>query len=234
MSDKKSPGPSTGGGIMGLLIRRPRWLRAICPSFITRLGWHFVDPDEWFNRNARANDPYPEIGEQSDYPARTDVLFGIVVPHNQHHKRYAAACRDLGAPYRFVDIISADWLDNVRAHPFDMLLVWPSVHLSVAKKMFDDRLRVIVEELRIPIYPGLKELDLYESKSRSAYCWRPTASRLPLTRVFYRLPEALEYASTVELPIVTKTDLGAGATAYASSANANLCCATSSGASARA
>ena len=203
------PATRSAGGLAGWLFRFGR-LRRLCPAFIKRLGWRLVDPEKWYEENSRTSDQYPDIGPQSEYPPRVDAMFGIATAHNNRHKRFAAACRDLGVPYRFVDITSSEWLDNVRAFPFDMLLVWPSVHLTVAKRMFDERLAVINEELGIPIYPSLKALWLYESKYRMTYWLAAHEVPQPHTRVFFRLAEAMDYADKVDLPIITKTDLGSG------------------------
>ena len=82
-----------------------------------------------------------------------------------------AACRDLRVAYRILDmdISGPDWIETVQNSGCDAFLVWPSVQLSVWEQMYDERLRIIVEDLGKIIYPEYKEIWFYESKRRMHY-----------------------------------------------------------------
>jgi glutathione synthase/RimK-type ligase-like ATP-grasp enzyme len=77
--------------------------------------------------------------------------------------------------------------------------------------MFDDRLRILSEELGRIVYPSVKECWLYESKLRARE-WLD-AHRLPHPRtwVFHDRGEAIRFARTAPLPIVYKTNSGGSA-----------------------
>jgi len=51
------------------------------------------------------------------YPAKVDVRLGIVKDFVQYHANYIGACRDLGVPYRLVDISGPDWIDRLEQEP---------------------------------------------------------------------------------------------------------------------
>jgi len=74
--------------------------------------------------------------------------------------------------------------------------------------MFDERLKVMVEEMRKTIYPTGNEVWLNESKLRMSY-WLE-ANNIPHTKtwVFYSHEQALKFAKYADLPLVVKHDMG--------------------------
>jgi len=113
--------------------------------------------------------------------------------------------------YELVDISGPDWIEVVKASACDAFLVWPSVQLSIWKQMYDERLRVMVDDLAKIIYPSYDELWLYENKRRMAYWLEAHGVPHAKTWVFYNRDEALSFAREAALPLVTKTALGARA-----------------------
>ncbi len=204
-------GPSRKSGWLTRFVGRSKGLRKLCPDFVKRLGYRVLDMEGVFSEIAATEDPHSDLEEVSSYQPKVDLTLGIVKESSNRHKRYALACKDLGVPYRMVDISGPDWLAEVRNCQCDGLFIWPSTHLAVVKRMYDERLRIIVEDLGIPIFPGLKELWFYESKRRMAY-WLE-AHDIPhcRTSVFYSQKDAMAHAGTTQLPVVTKTNFGAGA-----------------------
>jgi hypothetical protein len=153
-----------------------------------------------------------DVEEVSSYPGRFNVTCGIIKSFETQHYHIIDACRELGVPYRVIDISGPDWIEKIRKAECDVFLVWPVCFCTVWKQFYDERLRVIVEDLGRKLYPTYDELWMYESKRRMHYWLKSRGVPHPRTWVFYVRDEALEFARTAPLPIVVKTDLGAGAT----------------------
>ncbi|UCD49590.1 MAG: hypothetical protein JSW27_18915 [Phycisphaerales bacterium] len=160
----------------------------------------------WIARDPYANDP-PESSCDSEYP----YTLGIIKEFWHAHWPYIGACRELGVAYKVLDLSGPDWLTVVERSGCDAFLVWPSVQLSVWKRMFDERLRIMSEDLNCVLFPDYGALWLYESKRRMHYWLEGHGVPHAKTWVFYDLEEALAFADRVDLPIVYKTDLGSGA-----------------------
>ena len=106
----------------------------------------------------KAKDPYFNDPPYSTYDPVVPVKLGIIKEFWHRHTPYIAACRDLRVPYEVVDISGPDWLDRARKSECDAFLVWPSVQLSIWKQMYDERLKVLVEDLGKVVYPSYNEL----------------------------------------------------------------------------
>ena len=185
----------------------------LCPKPVKRFArrWFSHKYDAYNRRKWRAMDPFGDIEEVSTYPSKVDIRLGIIKEFAHSHKDYVSACRDLGVPYRVLDISGPDWVDVVRNSGCDAFLVRPSCELSIWKRMYDERLRVMVEDMGKIIYPSYDELWFYESKRRM--CWWLQAHDIPhpKTWIFYNCDEALTFARNTELPIIFKSDFGSGA-----------------------
>ena len=203
-------GPQDQGGFLARLAHAPGF-RRFFPKWFRRFGRLFVPHEAYMRQLWRLNDPYADAEEVSTCPARVDGRLGILTEITHSHKNYIGACRDLGVPYRLLDISAPDWVRVIRESDCAGFLVHPPSHLTIWKQMFDERLKVMVGDLGKTIYPSYNELWLYESKRRMAYWLEANDVPHPRTRVFYDLEEALESCRTVDLPIVVKSDLGSGA-----------------------
>ncbi len=89
---------------------------------------------------------------------------GILREPGHYHANYVAACRAMGISYKLVDIMRPDWLRAVQEANCDAYLVWPSGSQHVWKELYDERLKVMVGELGLLIFPTYDELWLWESK----------------------------------------------------------------------
>lgn len=153
--------------------------------------------------------PFPGIEEVSQYPGKVGVRLGIVKTYCYWHQYYAAACRELGVPYCTIDIERADWMAQVQASGCAAFLVWPTASLHIWKQMYDERLAILAGPSGKLVYPEPEAMWIYESKRRMHYWLASTGFPHPETWIFYNRDEAMAFAETAELPIVTKTDLGA-------------------------
>jgi hypothetical protein len=180
------------------------------PEPIKKFGRFFLPREEYSRQIWIAEDPYSDCPFESEYPGKFDVKFGIIREFTHMHKHYIAACRKLGVPYKLIDISGPDWLDNIRKSGCDAFLVWPSAYITIWKHMYDERLKIITEELGKTIYPSYDEIWFYESKRRMDYWMDANNIPQPGTWVFYEREKAVNFAEQVELPVVYKSDFGSG------------------------
>lgn len=158
-----------------------------------------------------SGNPYKGMPLVSSYHSKHEFTVGIVKEFCDMHLPYVASCRDLGVSYKVIDISSPDWLQKVRQSGCDAFLIPPSGLTSVWKQMYDERLRVITQELGKKIFPGYDSIWMYESKRRMHYWLGANGVPHPETWIFYDLKQALEFAEEAVLPIVYKSDFGSGA-----------------------
>ncbi len=139
---------------------------------------------------------------------KSQYVLGIIEEFDNNHLPYIAACEDLGVRYKTLDISGSNWIQVVRDRGCDAFLVWPSFNVSIWKRMFTERLKVMVEELHKIVYPTCNEVWLNESKLRMSY-WLE-ANNIPHTKtwVFYSHEQALRFAKNADLPLVVKHDMG--------------------------
>lgn len=111
--------------------------------------------------------------------------------------------------YEVIRIDRSDWISAFDRSDCDVFMVWPTVYSTMWKQLFDERLRMLVEQMGRRIYPSLSELWLYESKKRvrDFLMWNDLPH--PDTQVFYMKSEAVAFLDMARLPLVFKTDLGA-------------------------
>lgn len=167
----------------------------------------------WWDRDLRggrglnpfANAPDEWKGHQEG------ICLGVVEEPFHHHWPYIAACRELGISYRVVRITDTDWSARVRESGCDAFLVWPSMGRRSLRVLFDDRLRIMEQEMDLRLYPRYGETWFYENKYRLADWLETMGIPHPETHRFQRREDALAYAEKAALPLVVKTGLGASA-----------------------
>ena len=101
-------------GFLGLLARARR-LREATPAPLRRCLRRFINRDRYLRNLWLALDPHRDAEEISTYPARVNVRLGIIREFTHAHRDYIGACRDLGVPYRLIDISTPE--DDVRRAP---------------------------------------------------------------------------------------------------------------------
>lgn len=139
---------------------------------------------------------------------RSQYVLGIIEEFDKNHLPYIIACEELGVHYKIINISEPDWIQVIRGCGCDAFLVWPSFKVSIWKRMFDERLKVMVDEMHETIYPTYNELWLNESKLRMSYWLEANGVPHSRTWVFYSREKAMEFAQEAELPLVAKSDMG--------------------------
>lgn len=158
-----------------------------------------------------AGDPYADIPVDAPNKSQYPYTIGIVKEFCNKHLPYVAACQEQGVSYRVVDISGPRWLEEVQQSGCDAFLVRPSGLTSIWKQMYDERLRVIAQDLGKTVFPSYDGTWLYESKRRMHYWLSAHGIPHPKTWIFYDLKQALRFVDQATLPIVYKSDFGAAA-----------------------
>lgn len=122
------------------------------------------------------------------------------------------SCDECGVDSQVVDIYSANWIENVKAASDCDGFFCPSNCISQEiKTIQDERYYFVSQILHRPIYPDFTGLYIHESKRNMAAWLEINGYPHAKTRVFTRRDEALEYLDNCQYPIVTKANVGAGA-----------------------
>lgn len=124
---------------------------------------------------------------------------------------WVKACNAIspGLNVDIVNLTSAGWLQKLQAKKYDYLLAKPPGLTAPFKILYDERIFMIHNVLKLPVYPSPLEIYIYENK-RFFYSWL-AANRLPhpKTWIFYAQDEALEFLRNAGLPLVAKANIGA-------------------------
>ena len=122
------------------------------------------------------------------------------------------SCQELGVDYQMVDIFSSNWIENIKAASDCDGFFCPSNCLSQELKTIqDERYYFVSQVMKRPIYPDFTGLYIHESKRNMAAWLEINGYPHAKTRCFTRRDEALDYLDNCNYPIVTKSNVGAGA-----------------------
>jgi hypothetical protein len=198
---------ATSGLLHSGLGRRmaPRWLKSAIKSAVPYA--------EFRSEQCRqeAEELLGEILPQSDYVSPYPFAIGIITDTSYYFARHVKACREMSVAYRLVDLSADNWVELVQESDCDAFLASPSALLTSLRHMFDERLRVLVEDLKCSLYPSYSELWLWESKRRMRDWLVAHGIPHPRTDVFYDGEQALAFVDVADYPLVCKTDTGAAA-----------------------
>lgn len=111
--------------------------------------------------------------------------------------------------YRIVDIFSNDWINLLLREKTDLVLAKPPGLKSLWKQVYDERLTIINETLRINIYPTLTEIKIYENKRYLSDWLKAVNLPHPETDIFFSQSQALDFIKDTVFPLVAKTNIGA-------------------------
>lgn len=150
------------------------------------------------------NSPKEKIFKDSPFKV------GIVKEAWNMHYHYILACNELQISYKIIDIFSYNWIEEFKQSDIDIFLVRPSVQYSTWKHMFDNRIKLLSDTLKIKIHPNPEILWLWESKIKT-YEWLKLNNYPHIdTWIFYNEKEALDFAMFAKYPLVYKADIGSG------------------------
>ena len=133
--------------------------------------------------------------------------------NDEDHLLWVKACEDCSSEveYQIIDLTAANWLEVVReaANECSCFLARPPGIRTAFKQLYDERVYIISEMLKLPLYPSPTEIYIYENK-RFLYSWlKAIGLPHPTTKVFYSYEEAVHSLDNVAFPIVGKANIGA-------------------------
>ena len=157
-----------------------------------------------------ANKQYDEsFADLYDVPGESKRI-GILKDPFLGHEPYIVACKEKGVSYRIVDIFACDWIGQIKKSGCKAFLVWPGECIQEWKRLYDDRLRFIVDDMGLTVFPDIKATWIYGSKERQSAWLELNGFPHPKTWVFYRRSDAQYFVrSEARYPLVAKTDIGA-------------------------
>lgn len=142
------------------------------------------------------------------------MKLGILTGYHEWQS-YIEACKQLGVDYEIVDILSADWMSNLKSavNRIDGFCARPTCGFQELKTIYDERLHFIAEYFKKPICPNYNSLYIYESKRNMAAFLEFFDVPHSKTMVFIDKNEAIEYLKRAKYPLVQKANIGAGGSA---------------------
>jgi glutathione synthase/RimK-type ligase-like ATP-grasp enzyme len=141
-------------------------------------------------------------------------MFRLLILANEQpndHNLWIKACENQLSvvSYRVVDLTKDSWLEQIKKEPADYLLAKPGGVTDSFKKLYDERLQILVNELGYKVYPSLNEVLIYENKRYLSFWLSANGIAHPETNVFYFKKEALNFVKSSKFPFVAKLNIGA-------------------------
>jgi hypothetical protein len=122
--------------------------------------------------------------------------------------RWADAAQAHGAEVRWLDLLGADPLKQVAGCS---AVMWHWSHYPHQIRLAAlPILRVIEEQLRIPVFPDMATCWHFDDKIAQSYLLEALGIPHPKTWVFWRKADALAWCETADYPVVAKLSGGAG------------------------
>ena len=127
------------------------------------------------------------------------------------HNEWVISCNKYKEEIDFfvINLTKENWLSEVSRVKPDILLTKPGGKTLQFKLLYDERLSVLVKELKYKSYPSLDEVLIYENKRYFTYWLMANMLPHPNTFISYYKTEAMDFIETTNYPIVAKLNIGA-------------------------
>ena len=127
------------------------------------------------------------------------------------HEPWIMACEyyKTAFEYKVIDLTLHNWLPEIESFKPDILLLKPSGKTSLFRMLYQERLDILVHDLKYKTFPSYDEVRIYENKRFFAYWAMANNIPHPKTQVFYHKKEAKNALSSFKLPVVGKMNVGA-------------------------
>ncbi len=187
-------------------------VRRFVPRGARQAVQRFVSLQDQKLRYFERRDPLAGVVAGDDNRLGFPFRVGIVRNRAFRHTHYVAACRELGVPFRVVDLSGPDWWSEARTVGCDAFLAWPDATSTPIAQLLKDRLDLLERDLGGRVFPSSAERWMYEDKVRLADWLVARGLPHPTTRVFVERAAADDFVASCALPVVSKTSFGAAAT----------------------
>ena len=145
-----------------------------------------------------------------DFMTGEGITLGICTSTDESYRYYIDACEELRVRYKIIDFLSHDWIEQVQRSQCDGFLLRPPCDYQERKTIYDERMYLLNFEMNRPIYPGYKELYIYENKRNMADWLKLNGFPQVKTRVFTDKRTAMAYFNQCSYPVVFKSNVGSG------------------------
>ena len=142
------------------------------------------------------------------------LRFNLCILKNESqddHELWIKACEDFSdiVYYDVIDLTGNDWYEKLISKKYDYLIAKPPGFTAKFKQLYDERIFIIDNVLKFPIYPTPIEIYIYENKRFLASWLKANNLPHPKTYCFYNKEEALNFLMISNYPIVAKFNIGA-------------------------
>lgn len=125
------------------------------------------------------------------------------------HEMWEKACIDRNIDYDIIDLTLNNWLEKIQEKKYKCYLACPSGTVSYFKSMYDEKIKILHDEMKCFIYPSLKEISIHENKRYLSYFLKANKLPHPATHVFYHKSEAIDFINRIRFPVIGKINIGA-------------------------
>lgn len=141
------------------------------------------------------------------------MKIGIFTSFQGYHniQKVIDACCELKIEYEVIDILSADWLNNIQRSNCDGFFCLSNCISQEKKTIQDERYYFVSKILQKSIYPDFLGLYIHENKRNMASWLEYFGFPIAKTTVFTNKTEAINHLNKCNYPIVVKANVGAGA-----------------------
>lgn len=122
---------------------------------------------------------------------------------------FQSACNRLGIQGRLFDPTCASFFDEIGQAHCNCFLVRPEYKTALLRRVFEEKISALRDLTKMKIFPGEKELRVYESKRELAMFLEVSGVPHPETNVFFREHEAIDFVADAVFPLVFKSNRGA-------------------------
>ncbi len=133
---------------------------------------------------------------------------GILESTDPSWRFYLQACEEAGQPHVVIPFMANDWRERILESGCDGFLARPPCDYPERKAVYDERLYVLAEIMRRPIYPMLHEMLFYENKRLQTHVKDMFGIPSPATWIFTDKREALAFLKDAPWPLVSKNNIG--------------------------
>jgi glutathione synthase/RimK-type ligase-like ATP-grasp enzyme len=111
--------------------------------------------------------------------------------------------------YDIIDITKSNWLELILRKDYDYFLLKPAGRTTLFKQLYDERIAIISEHLKLTVFPSYNEVIVYENKRFLSYWLKSLGIPHPSTYIFYYKDEAMSFIKKTDGTLVAKINIGA-------------------------
>jgi len=164
--------------------------------------------NDHFRKQWADTNPFIGTDKEFNYNGTTEFKLGLIYDPAQYHKYWIAACLDLGISYQVVDILKDNWIEELKNSGCAGFLIWPHINSMVLKDIMDERVFLLEKYVGIKVYPGAEAIALLDNKRRVRDWLLAAGFKIPKTWCFAQKEDALNWAETIQFPVIYKTIKG--------------------------